>query len=759
MEENYNDELSMELGYFNRTVVEIEKQQSMEQEANGGAQRRLLSSRQEMWESTAHSSDDFDKLMEFNQSLEPMLAQTSIVLAGEGRARRLQAMRACPYFARVDFTEDGDGQAEPIYIGRGSLMDDATGEIFIYDWRAPIASIFYRFELGSVFYEAPKGAIPGTVSLKRQYEIRHGEFKYYFDANIQIADGFLRKMLAQNASSKMKSIVETIQRDQDIIIRDMENDLLMVQGVAGSGKTSVALHRVAYLMYQGLSAKLSSNSIVILSPNLLFGRYIADVLPELGEENVVSLTFEHIGARVLESVPLPMQTRNQLYELLMGDGPDKARIRSSMEFKASGVFTTMLLRLADEYGRRLIAFEDIYYNGLVIADRHSLKNALLGRDKRIPLAVRLKQMETLIMEKIGEQRRVRRTKLENFIRRHPEHAFEYRQLARLVSIRESNALLARVRGFTEVDCAAIYDRLFRDKALFYRVAAGLELPGNIEQIRLCTIASAQGGVLPYEDMLALAYLKIHLAGCNDFHEIKHVVVDEAQDYYPIHFEILKRLFGGAGFTILGDISQTIGKREALTLYGDIGRILDKKKSALLSMSKSFRCTNEITLFSMKFLDGAVPVESFGRDGPAPVLVRGVDSGQLEGKLLAAVREGHEKGYGTLGILCKNAAEADLLFDRLQPLCSDIIKITEGDTADAKGAFIIPVYLAKGLEFDAVFVYGADARHYNTDEDKKLLYVASTRALHQLSFFYVGEPSRFFTVDINGGDGIKNDDEG
>ena len=186
-----------------------------------------------------------------------------------------------PYFARIDFKFDDEDEFEKIYIGRSSLRKNSYQEMYVYDWRSPIASVFYRFMTGEAFYDAPCGRVTGELNLKRQYEIKNGTLEYFFDSDVQIVDEFLRQLLSQNTTAKMKAIVETIQHEQDVVIRDMENDLLMVQGVAGSGKTSIALHRAAYLMYQGLQTKLSANNIMIISPNSIFEQYISNVLPEL----------------------------------------------------------------------------------------------------------------------------------------------------------------------------------------------------------------------------------------------------------------------------------------------------------------------------------------------------------------------------------------------------------------------------------------------------------------------------------------------
>ena len=740
--DNYNDEFIIESEYFDNTIILIKAKLSEENDKNQKDRKKLIESRKEMWDNTVHFSDDFDKLIEINQYLQPLETQTTSYDAAINKTQRLENMLHLPYFARVDFTESGSNDKEKIYIGRSNLIDDKSHNIYVYDWRAPISSIFYRFELGNVQYEAPVGIITGEISLKRQYEINNGKLDYFFDANVQIVDEFLRKLLSKNASSKMKTIVETIQRDQDIVIRDIENDLLIVQGAAGSGKTSIALHRVAFLMYQGLASKLRANNIVIISPNALFGQYISEVLPDLGEENIESLIFEDVFKRILNSNGKMVQTRNQLLESLItcDDSLKKNIIKSSLKFKTSSTFIQILHRLIWYYEHKMIEFSDVYYNGIYIANRHLLKASLLKRNSSEKLAIRLKHIEKDILESVWEIRKDRIKRLEVFVGTNPEHMFEVIEFARLISIRESTTLLANIHKFTKVDYFNLYNTLFKDKELFYRIAKGLVLPDNIEQIINYTNESMNSDMLNYEDSLALLYLKLKIAGSNEYNDIKQIMVDEAQDYYPIHFEILKALFYNAKYTILGDFNQTIEKQEDISIYTDIQNILNKKKSIMISMWKSFRSTNEIISFSSKFINDSSKLESFSRSGDTPEVYYATDVTELDKLLINEINLSKKKGFKSVGILCKSTLDAKELYYRLK-VKTEIKLIIEDSKEMVNGVFIIPIYMAKGLEFDVVLIYGTDDNLYKTEDDRKLLYIACTRALHRLNLFYSGEISR------------------
>lgn len=739
--DNYNKELSVERGYLNQTIFQIIKQLENEINREQNEKVDIISSRKEMWENAAPSSDDIDSLLEASQYKQSLNVQLSNYLMTDKKIRRLKSMKDTPYFARFDFIESREDR-EKIYIGLSTLVDEDNYDIYVYDWRSPISSIFYRFELGDVYYEAPAGKIYGRVLLKRQYEIKDSKLQYFFDSSIQITDELLKRLLSENTSPKMKSIVETIQRDQDIIIRDMENDLLIVQGVAGSGKTSVALHRVAYLMYQGLSSNLSAHNIIIISPNSFFGNYISNVLPELGEENIKTLIFEDFFEDVFYKQYAPIQTRNQLLENLItcDDFKKYELMKSSIKFKSSKVFIEILKGLIKYYERKVIEFTDIYYNNQYIFTNQELKSILLKNTSSKPLIPRLKDLEKLILDKIRLVRKERVLKLEKFVQNYSQHAFQVKEMARLISIYESGILYKKIKRFIDIDYLEAYSMLFFNENLFYQLARGLELPENIKDIILYTKDNLNSSSLMYEDALSLLFLQTQMDRYNGYADIKQIVIDEAQDYYPIHFEILKSLFPNARYTILGDINQTIEKPEDISFYKDIQNILQKKKSTVVSMNKSFRCTNEIISFSSQFIDGGNIVESFNRKGQPPKVLGAGSQESLENFIIEEVLECNKQGYDSIGILCKSRKEAKYLYDSLNKKI-ELKLLNENSNDEIKGVFIIPIYMAKGLEFDAVIVSGLDDENYKTEDDKKLLYIACTRALHRLAVFYTGTKSR------------------
>lgn len=710
-----------------------------------GEEEEISFAFEEMLENATHdlkklnSEQGFHNLANLSQYIMPVTAQVAAHEAGALSIRALEGMLDSPYFARIDFHYEGEDAPEKIYIGRATLMEKSTYTIHVHDWRTPVASVFYRFGLGPASYQAPNGTVKGEMLLKRQYEIRGGKLQYYFDADVQILDEFLRQLLSKNASSKMKTIVETIQRDQDIVIRDMENDVLMVQGAAGSGKTSIALHRIAYLMYQGLSGRLQANEILILSPNTVFEEYISQVLPDLGETSVKTLLFEDIFHRILPGIPTQSKGRCQEQLLACTNDEQANLIKRCAQFKGSETFVEMLNRMVLDLPRNWIPFADIEYSGQCVAHKEILKSEICNPRKIAPLGMRLKWMERAILEKVHGLKKARIQKLTRFASRYPEHAMEIQAFARWLSIRESAVLLQEIRKFSTVDAVALYKALFGDRQRFYRLAEGLALPEDIESIRQYTFERLMTEKLWYDDAQAILYLHLRIHGYGNFMHYRQVVLDEAQDESPLFFAILHELFTGARYTILGDVNQTIGKQEDLSLYRQIQKMLGRERTSLVTMEKSFRCTMEIWRFSTRFLAPGMQGQCFSRSGEEPEIRKAADESALMDMLAEEVAACREKGYQSIALICKTERDAQHLHSRLSGRL-ELRLVNNSTLSDIRGTVILPIYLAKGLEFDAVLVAGTDHSRYHTADDKGLLYIACTRALHRLNLFYTGSIS-------------------
>lgn len=744
MVDKNDDKYIEEIQYLEEIINLLQYKLEFETDNLEDQRADLIESRRDMWENTTHSSADFDKLTDFNQYLSALQAQTFTYTELAKLISKYEKMLESPYFARIDFTEEGYDDTEKIYIGLFNLMDEEAHEIKVYDWRAPISSIYYRNEAGPVEYKAPVGLIKGIVTLKRQFKITNSKMEYFFDSNINILDEMLMVALSKNMTSKMKTIVETIQKQQDLIIRDIYNDLLVVQGVAGSGKSSVALHRIAYLMYQGFNTKLSANNIIVISPNPLFSKYISNVLPELGEDNINEYTFENIFQKLFES-KLSMRTKSENFEnIIIAETEEKRNfLRSYDEFKGSFVFLKIMDRFIDYYEHKQIPFEDIYYNGKTIEKRELLKAFLLNGKLNMPTAKKLKIIENRIMEKIRDMKNSRRIKIETAVNRLNNHEFEIQSFTRVLAAKETKSIIEEVQKFTLVDSFEIYKNLFADINIFKKISKGLDLPENIDEIISYTNNALNDPFnIPYADGIALMYLKIKAEGCDLFSGIKQVVVDEAQDYYPIHYYILKNLYKYARFTIVGDVNQAIEKNADISIYDEIISIFNFAKSDKIYLNKSYRSSYEINKFSTKLLDVGTQTEFFKRNEEVPIVTKAIDSSNLQDEIVKTIENYKSQGLSSIAVICKNRKEATDLYFKL----SNKVKVKLIDYLDyesvLEGVLILPVYLAKGLEFDAVIVHEANNKNYNSVYDKKLLYIACTRALHRLSLFYTGKLTKF-----------------
>lgn len=715
---NNQTEKAFEEKRLAQTISLSEEQLKQAKEAADKKKSEIIEAKKDVRENTEHgitslyTSDGFEALVELSQYINPVTDKIIDYEEEEHKILLLEKMIKSPYFARIDFKFDDEDEFEKIYIGRSSLRKNSYQEMYVYDWRSPIASVFYRFMTGEAFYDAPCGRVTGELNLKRQYEIKNGILEYFFDSDVQIVDEFLRQLLSQNTTAKMKAIVETIQHEQDVVIRDMENDLLMVQGVAGSGKTSIALHRAAYLMYQGLQTKLSANNIMIISPNSIFEQYISNVLPELGEDNVISSVFEDILSELLNGRKI--QSRNDFLENLIVNSKYKEISRNSIEFKTSSFFREILDQFLIDIPRQWIEFEDVYYEGKCVVSGQILKDKILGRPET-PLGIKLEQLEDYILEQIFGTGKGRGHK------------------------EEKNLIKQEIQKFIKIDIVELYKILFSNEAYFYSLLQNSNPSQNIKNIWKYTKENLEADSLYYDDAIAIAYLYLKIYGTNKYKNIKQVVIDEAQDYYPLQYEIFNLLFSNAKFTILGDMKQTLAKKEDISFYEQIQKILNKKKSSLIMLDKSFRCTNEILNFSLKFIEQSSQIKSFNRNGDSPKVYIADNSEIFIDEIVKEIKLCQEKGFQSICLICKTEKNSTYLFNKIKHKL-DIQLIKNGSVSDLQGVFILPVYMSKGLEFDTVLICDADSQNYHDEDDKNLLYVACTRALHKLSLFCENEVS-------------------
>lgn len=697
-----------EIEYFQTAIKEIEEEMLIAKEDTRDNYKTS--------DADMTNPDNFDAFLEFAQNMTHVDKLVSNHAEYQDRIKAMQAIIKSPYFARIDFAYE-EGDVEKIYIGRRALSDRGTKNPLIFDWRAPISSVFYRFMCGPAFYDAPYGRIDGELLLKRQYEIKDGQLKYFFDADREISDRILRQLLSQNTSPRMKAIVETIQSDQDAVIRDVENDLLMVQGVAGSGKTSIALHRASYLMYQGLSNRLSADSILILSPNTTFEDYISEVLPELGEDNVKTAIFRDILKKIISDYYV--EPYHEYLEHVMSGHKIGKTLQKSMALKTSEHYLELLNFFLEEIPQRYISYRDVDYNGVCIITADAMKDWLCRRPY-VPLGTKLKQLRNYIIESaFGTAPAPGRNE-------------------------EIMRFSAQLDDILKLDVVELYRRFMLAEEYMEELQAEFEDIHLYDKIIKRSMICLENNRIPYDDAFGIAYLTLKIFEGGRNRGIKQVVIDEAQDYSPIQFEILVLSFPNARFTVLGDVNQTLAKQENMDFYKQVQAHLHKPKASLITLNKSFRCTSEILQYSLQFLDQTPNLTSFNRPGDMPSFTLASSTEEWIHNLQSEINACVRKEYQSICLLVKSAESANRLYDLLSekadelPLTPKLVSI-KMDT-DLTGLLVMPSYLSKGLEFDAILICDVDAVTYCTEDDKKLLYVSCTRALHRLSLFSVGDKS-------------------
>ena len=583
------------------------------------------------------------------------------------KRRRLSKILDIPYFGRIDFQEKKDkSQVSPIYIGIHTFYDLNQKKNLIYDWRAPISSMFYDHELGEAFYSSPAGKINGTISLKRQYRIRKGKMEYMIESSVTVHDDILQKELCSNADNKMKNIVTTIQREQNQIIRNENASVLIIQGVAGSGKTSIALHRIAYLLY-AQKGQISSKDILIISPNKVFADYISNVLPELGEETVPETSMEQILSDVIDNKYKHQNFFEQVTELLENPTPD---FIERIQYKASFEFISLLDKFILYMENNYFKAADVKLTKYITIPAEFI-NEQFKRFHRYPIRQRFETMTGYILEMMQLQYNL------------------------TVSTSEENQLKKEInKMFAGNNDLQIYKDFF-------------EWIGKPEMFK-----TRKNRILEYADLAPLAYLHIALNGNNAQSYVKHLLIDEMQDYSPIQYKVIQKAFA----------------------TGEI-----------MKLCKSYRSTFEITSFAQK-IQSNNELEPIMRHGEHPKILPFKNTEEeIQGiaNLVNSFRNSH---YTSLGIICKTESQAKELVQKLQIYANDISLLSNQSSAYVRGIIITSAHMAKGLEFDEVIIPQTDDKNYHSNIDKSMLYVAATRAMHKLTLTYsVSSPSCRFLL--------------
>lgn len=627
---------------------------------------------------------DAQEVRSMRESILNTLATGEHIIA---KRKRLGKLLDIPYFGRIDFKEDNPADSViPVYIGIHTFYDPVRKENLIYDWRAPISGMFYDYELGEASYLSPVGQVRGNISLKRQYRIRKGLLEYMIESSLTIHDDVLQKELSANADDKMRNIVATIQREQNRIIRNEEAPVLIIQGVAGSGKTSIALHRIAYLLYT-YKGDVSSKDMLIISPNKVFADYISNVLPELGEETIPEVSMEQILSGILDDKYKFSTFFDQVTELLQkptADFIERIRYKSTFEFIA-------------QLDKFILHIENTYFR---------------------PVDVKVTRLFTVPAEYIGEQfRRFHRYPMRQRFEVMADYIVDTMKVQYRVSLTtvERNLLKKEIRKMF----AGNNDlQVYKD---FYQWTG---MPGMFKIRKNYT--------LEYADLAPLAYLRLALDGTKANSQVKHLLIDEMQDYSPIQYKVLLKMFP-CRKTVLGDAAQSVNPYGSSTADMICKALVTGE---IMKLCKSYRSTCEIVELAQKIRVND-ELETVERHGEKPQLVRYKNSEEELTGIIDLILKFKRSAYKSLGIVCKNELQAQQLYDKVKGCTNEIYFLSNQSNAFVSGIIITSAHMAKGLEFDEVIVPHTDNKNYTTEIDRSMLYVAVTRAMHQLTLTYCG----------------------
>ena len=652
------------------------------------------------------------------------------------KVSRLERMYQSPYFGRIDFIEDGEENAEQIYIGIYNLNANNTMEILVYDWRAPISSMFYDFEIGLCSYDCPAGLISGQMLLKRQYKIENSEIVNMFDSSLSINDEMLQEILGKSTDSRMKTIVTSIQREQNTVIRNSQDRILIVEGPAGSGKTSIALHRAAYLLYK-YRESIKSENILVFSPNHVFEDYISNVLPELGEENIQRSTFADFFGNMLET-RYKIETMNQQMEYILSEPSNKIRLRCII-FKASLQFLTILRKYIQHLENGMsMDFKDIIYNGALVIYADDIYQLFKNDYSHFSYAKRLEKLRQRLFYLLEqcEEKRVNELLEKDLLGNHVITEDE-KILADQKVKSEYESLKNDIIQMTSFDIYLLYKKLFMNIELFAQPADKQESE-DFRDFGIYTISQIEQGIINYEDVAPIIFLKALLDTVSDTKTIKHVIVDEAQDYTVIQYEIFKEVFEHCNMTILGDVNQSVNGYMNIGSFDNISDVFKEKDTKSISLTKSYRSSKEIADFCKEILMSQNHSEQLNRHGNKPKIIK-IDKSNSSRKIADDIIKLKSMKYKLIAVICKTADQCEILYKSINSYV-DISLISNENEVYQGGVVIIPSYLAKGLEFDAVLVYSIEDKDYSKEEDKRLLYTVCTRALHELYLYYFNNVS-------------------
>ncbi len=716
-----NHERETEQARVDNVEKQIDQQVAATTKAVEDAHRETRAVERNYSENASINRYEVDDIAESRSMIEQQRQLVSRAAESESilkhQLRTLKNLKGSPYFGRIDIQDPGEDKSETLYIGTSSLMNEDKTDFLIYDWRAPISGVYYNGTLGKVNYETPAGMQTTELKKKRQFTIKDGKITNMFDTNETVGDEVLQAALGKQNDQYMHNIVATIQKEQNDIIRDTRSDLLLVQGVAGSGKTSAILQRIAYLLYHSRT-ELNADQIVLFSPNNLFSHYISEVLPSLGERNMRQVTLE--------------------------------------DFIESESFMTSIAHYVEKMTIEDLQFADIRFNGQVFFSADHVKNLY----KELPLTMapadKLVQLKNKLIREL--QRRVKDEAKKDWVAKELD-SLDLQQLHNLYGKKtiddfkdedEQYAYLSRrlAKRRLRVIADAIYNNYFLDFYNQYnKFLHQVEVPKTISQREWATMILAFQDEIEYHRLelmhaAPLMYLRDLIFGTGQNRSFQYVFIDEMQDYSTAMLIYLKHAFPQAKFTVLGDSEQALFKPLQLPedLLNKLSGVLKAKRPNLIALRRSYRSTTEITNFAKALLPDGDKIISFTRHGKKPrLLVRYSDKEGQQSLLDETLKLAAE--HETVAILTKNQEQATAIYQLLHRQKVENIHLLDKDASELpKGILILPIYLAKGLEFDAVLAADVSAKNLANTDEVGMIYTMASRAMHELVLLSNGSVS-------------------
>lgn len=723
---------------------------------------KMLSERDRIDEETTQSKRSFsdDSSQAYIEFMINNMFKESIRL----KLRNLETARSKPYFARIDYKESGRELLEKIYIGKMCLMRDEDNEMIIVDWRAPVANLYYEERLGEAAYICPDGKVTGELSLKRQFSIDKGKLNEIFDIDITTNDEFLQGYLGASADNRLKDIVSTIQWEQNRVIRADMWKPLIVQGAAGSGKTTIALHRIAYLIYT-FEKSFTPENFMIIAPSRLFLNYISEVLPELGVERVKQTTFEDFAMELIGQ-KFKIRDANEKLTIFVNskasaeDIKRNELIKQESKLKASMKFRDALDLYIKSIEEEFIPAEDFKVGNFVLFTYDEINRLFINEYSDLPMAKRIKEIKKHLTNKLNMKKdemleRINRNcdfkikQLKETMEEGPDRhklivqTYDERDVS-LARFKDTskNAVKDYISKITKVNPYQYYKEFFQNQLLFEDCLEAISDSKIINFTREYSLEVLSSGNIEIEDLAPMIYLKYKIHGMDEKIPVKHIVVDEAQDFSAFQFYVIKKIVKDSSFTILGDLCQGIHSYRGIQDWEDIQKyVFEDGNSGLLYLEQSYRTTVEIMNAANNVISRIEGGEKYHgrpviRHGDEVKIIKTEDHKEMAHLILEQINDLKNHEYKTIAVICKTIEDCNRM-SKLMGKGKESPRIITGNEKEYKGGIVIvPSYLAKGLEFDAVIIAGASTEEYEVSEmDTKLLYVAMTRPLHKLMIYY------------------------